>query len=100
MSKPMKDMIIRDYKARFEGATDAMLIGIRSVKAIPTSGLRRGLAAKKIKITVLSNALARKAMTGTALEPLSKFLTGSSALAYGGQSVVEVASAFLKQPKR
>jgi large subunit ribosomal protein L10 len=96
VSKPIKDMIIRDYKARFEGANDAMLIGIRSVKAIPTSGLRRGLAAKKIKITVLSNALARKAMAGTALEPLNKFLTGSSALAYGGQSAVEVAREVIK----
>jgi large subunit ribosomal protein L10 len=96
VSKPMKDMIIREYQSRMEGTTDAMLIGIRGVKAIPTSKLRRGLADKKIKITVLSNALARKAMAGTALEPLNKFLTGSSALAYGGQSVVEVAREIVK----
>lgn len=96
MSKPVKEMIIREYTSRIEGASEAMLIGIRGVKAIPTSKLRRGLAGKKIKITVMSNALARKAFTGTPLEPLSKFLKGSSALAYGGQSIVEVAREVVK----
>lgn len=91
MSKPMKEMIIRDYQARIEGTSDAMLISIRGVKAIPTSKLRRDLAGKNIKIAVMQNALARKAFAGTPLEPLSKLLTGPSALAYGGQSVVEVA---------
>lgn len=91
MSKPMKEMIIRDYQSRIEGTTDAMLISIRGVKAIPTSKLRRDLAGKNIKITVIQNALARKAFAGTPLEPLSKLLAGPSALAYGGQSVVEVA---------
>jgi len=91
VSKPMKEMIIRDYQARIEGTSDAMLISIRGVKAIPTSKLRRDLAGKNIKIAVMQNALARKAFAGTPLEPLSKLLTGPSALAYGGQSVVEVA---------
>lgn len=96
MSKPIKQMIVREYESRIKGADQAMLIGIRGVKAIPTSGLRKSLAAKNIRITVLSNALAKKAFTGTPLEPLSKMLTGSSALAYGGQSVVEVAREIVK----
>jgi len=96
MSKPIKQLIVREYQSRIQGANEAMLIGIRGVKAIPATRLRKGLAAKKIKITVLSNALAKKAFTGTPLEPLSKLLTGSSALAYGGQSAVEVAREIVK----
>lgn len=96
MSKPMKEMIIRDYQARIEGTSDAMLISIRGVKAIPTSKLRRNLAGKNIKITVMQNALARKAFAGTSLEPLTKLLAGPSALAYGGESVVEVAREIVK----
>lgn len=91
MSKTVKGLIMSDYKSRLEGTSDAMVISIRGVKAIPTTKLRRGLAAKKIKITVVRNSLARKTFEGTSLEPLSKFLTGPSALAYGGASVVEVA---------
>jgi large subunit ribosomal protein L10 len=96
MSKKIKEMMVRDYQSRIEGTTDAMLISIRGVKAIPTTKLRRELAGKKIKITVMRNTLARKVITGTALEPLAKLLTGPSALAYGGNSVVEVARAIVK----
>ena len=96
MSKKIKEMMIRDYQSRVQGADDAMLISIRGVKAIPTSKLRKGLAGKSIKITVVRNALAKKALTGTKLEPLIKLLTGPSALAYGGGSVVEVAREIVK----
>ncbi|MFN0132985.1 MAG: 50S ribosomal protein L10 [Phycisphaerales bacterium] len=96
MSKPIKEMMIRDYKARFEGAADAMVISIRGVKAIPTTKMRKDLGAKQIKISVVRNALARKAITGTALEPLGKLLEGPSAIAFGGSSVVEVAREIVK----
>lgn len=95
MSKTVKGLILRDYKSRITNGTeewpDAMVISIRGVKAVDTTKLRHGLAKKGIKITVIQNALARKAFEGTRLEGLSELLTGSSALAYGGQSVVEVA---------
>jgi large subunit ribosomal protein L10 len=91
MSKTVKTMIMSDYQSRLEGTSDAMLISIRGVKAIPTSKMRRNLAGKNIKITVIRNNLAKKNFAGTGLEPLTKLLTGPSAIAYGGQSVVEVA---------
>src|SRR5687767_9324793 len=96
MSKKIKEMMVRDYQGRLEGADDALMISIRGVKAIPTTRLRKGLAGQKIKITVMRNTLAKKAMSGTKLEPLTKLLTGPSALAYGGSSVVEVARAIVK----
>jgi large subunit ribosomal protein L10 len=96
MSKSIKEMIMRDYTSRLEGASDAMLISIRGVKAIPTSKLRRSLAGKNIKVTVIRNSLAKKTFAGTGLEPLSKLLSGPSAVCYGGQSVVEVAREIVK----
>jgi large subunit ribosomal protein L10 len=96
MSKTVKTMIMSDYQSRLEGTSDAMLISIRGVKAIPTSKLRRGLADKNIKITVIRNNLARKTFAGTGLEPLTKLLTGSNAVCFGGQSVVEVAREIVK----
>jgi large subunit ribosomal protein L10 len=96
MSKTVKTMIMSDYQSRLEGTSDAMLISIRGVKAIPTSKLRRGLAGKNIKIAVIRNNLAKKTFEGTGLEPLSKLLTGSNAICFGGQSVVEVAREIVK----
>jgi len=95
MSKTVKSIIMRDYKARITGGSeqypDAMLISIRGVKAIDTTKLRVGLAKKNIKITVIRNSLARKTFEGSGLEPLGELMTGANALAYGGNSVVEVA---------
>ena len=91
MSKTVKEMIIRDYKSRFEGFSDAAVISIRGVKAQDTTKLRGNLRKKKVKVQVIRNSLARKAFEGTGLSGLEEFLTGSNALCYGGQSVVEVA---------
>lgn len=107
MSKTVKNIIMRDYKSRISSAEgqfpDAMLISIRGVKAIDTTKMRHGLAAKKIKVTVVQNALARKTFEGTNLAPLADLLKGSNALAYGGNSVVEVAREIMtwvaKMPK-
>jgi large subunit ribosomal protein L10 len=91
MSKPVKEMILREYASRLDGAQDAMLISIRGMTAIDTNKVRAKLRPKGIKVTVMRNALARKAFEGSGLEGLKPLLEGANALAYGGQSVVEVA---------
>jgi large subunit ribosomal protein L10 len=91
MSKPIKSMLMREYASRIAGADDAMLISIRGMKATATNKLRLGLAKKNIKVTVVRNALAKKTFEGTGLEKLGGLLTGASAVASGGNSVVEVA---------
>jgi ribosomal protein L10 len=91
MSKLVKEMILRDYKARLGDHQDALLISIRGVKGTDTTKMRNGLAKKKIRVTVVRNALSKKLFEGTGLKPLSELMTGASAMAYGGQSVIEVA---------
>lgn len=99
MSKSIKQIMMREYKTRISSPAeaggvemkDAMLISIRGVKAVDTTRMRMGLAKKNIKVTVLRNSLARKVFEGTGLAPLTELLTGANAIAYGGNSVVEVA---------
>ena len=91
MSKTVKTLIIRDYQARLQGFDDAALISIRGVSSNDTNKLRQTLRSKQIKVAVIRNTLARKAFEGTSLATLSPLLEGSSALAFGGASVVEVA---------
>jgi len=91
MSKNVKEMIMGDYAARFEGCDDALLVSIRGIDANSNNKIRRTLGAKDIQVTVIRNSLAKKAFAGTGLEELSPMLTGPSALAYGAESVVEVA---------
>lgn len=97
MSKAIKNIIMRDYTSRVAGdegkPQDAVLISIRGVKAVDTTKLRGNLAKKHIKITVIRNSLARKAFGGSSLSALTDVLSGASALAYGSESVVQVARA-------
>lgn len=106
MSKVIKNMIIRDYKSRIgmgkEEFADSLLISIRGLKAIDNTKLRNNLAKKNIRITVIRNSLAKKTFEGSVLAAFGELLSGSSAIAYGGNSVVEVAreivSAMEKMP--
>jgi large subunit ribosomal protein L10 len=68
-----------------------MLISIRGISTNKTNTIRAGLREKNIHITIIRNSLAKKAFEGTNLESLSPLLTGASALAYGAESVVDVA---------
>ncbi len=91
MSKPIKEMIQAEYKQRFEGVDNALLIDIRGIGANDNNALRLGLVKKGIRVTVVKNTLARKAFAGTGLELLGSALDGPSAIAWGAESVVEVA---------
>lgn len=90
MSKAVKNLMIRDYKAKLEGVNDALVLSIRGVNAKDNNKLRMGLAKKQIKVTVVRNSLAGHAFKGTGLAGLDPILKGPSALAYGA-SVVDVA---------
>ncbi len=91
MSKPVKEMIIREYDSRFEGFEDATLVSIRGIDANSNNHIRKSLLAKDIHVTVLQNKLARKQFEGSGLTALEPLLSGPNALVFGGASVVEVA---------
>ncbi|HVZ94582.1 MAG TPA: 50S ribosomal protein L10 [Phycisphaerales bacterium] len=90
MSKPVKTLMIRDYRAKLEGVNDALVISIRGVNAKDNNRMRVALAKKKMKITVVRNTLARHAFKDSGLKELESLLAGPSAIAYGA-SVVDVA---------
>jgi large subunit ribosomal protein L10 len=99
MSKPIKQMIVRDYSSRFTGVEGGVLVEIRGMDAGTNNRMRTEMVGKKIRVTVVKNTLARKAFQGTPLEGLSKWLSGPSALVYGGDSVVAVAREIVEWAK-
>mgnify|MGYP000497975947 CR=1 FL=1 len=91
MSKAVKSIVMRDYQDRIGDHQDAMLISIRGISSNDTNQIRKTLRTKDIRVTMVRNALFRKTYEGTGLEPLGRIMTGANALAYGSESVVEVA---------
>ena len=91
MSKSIKDLIVTEYRRRFEDISDALLIDIRGIEANTNNELRIDLLQKDIHITVLKNSLAKTALAETNLDLLNPTIDGPSALVFGGDSVVDVA---------
>ncbi len=100
MSKTVKNLMIRDYDARLEGVEDALLISVRGIPANDNNKLRRELLTKNIRVTVIRNNLAKHAFKDSGLSGLEPLLNGPSAVAYGGNSVVDVARALLDWAKK
>ena len=90
MSKTVKQMIMRDYTTRMGEVQEALVIGVRGLNAKDTTKLRAGLAKKQMKVTVVRNSLAKKTFEGGKLKPLAEFFSESTALAYGGASIIEL----------
>ena len=100
MSKPMKEMMIEDYKRRLDGVENALVISVRGIEANDNNRMRTTLAKKDIHITVVRNSLARFAFEGTSLAGLDPVMQGPSALAYGAESVVDVAREIMEWAKQ
>jgi large subunit ribosomal protein L10 len=100
MSKPVKDMMVAEYRKTFNGVDDALVIDIRGVNALDTNAMRTGLSRKSIRVKVVKNTLARRALAGTSLEAVLPALDGPSALAFGGNSVVDVARELLEWARK
>lgn len=91
MSKTVKAIMMDDYRARLGETEEALVVSLRGIGAIDNNRIRRQLGKKDIRVTVIRNKLFGQAFGDTSLGRLAPLLTGSSALAYGAESVVEVA---------
>ena len=91
MSKPVKEMLVHEYVKKLDGVEEAAVISLRGVSGTSNTKIRSGLREKDIRVTVIRNTLFRNAFADSKLAGLSEVLTGSNALVYGGESVVDVA---------
>ncbi|MEZ6317517.1 MAG: 50S ribosomal protein L10 [Phycisphaerales bacterium] len=91
MSKAVKAMMVEDYRERLGDTEDALVVSLRGIGAIDNNAIRRKLGDKDIQVTVIRNKLFGQAFEGTSLGKLAPVLVGANALAYGAESVVEVA---------
>jgi large subunit ribosomal protein L10 len=95
MSKPIKELVIDEYRQRFADVENALVVDIRGIAANDNNEMRLELLKQDIRVTVVKNTLAQKAIAGTSLEALSPALDGPAALAYGAESVIDVARALV-----
>lgn len=99
MSKPVKEMMIRDYRDRLGDTENAVVISIRGIEANENNRFRVGLFERGMRVMVVRNSLGRKALSDGAMAGLGQILEGPSALTWGGESVIDVARELVKWAK-
>ncbi|MDA1105025.1 MAG: 50S ribosomal protein L10 [Planctomycetota bacterium] len=100
MSKQVKDMIVREYQRRFDGIGEAVLVEIRGMSSTEDSAFRTRLRKHGVRVTVIRNNLAKRALGGTPLEAILPGLSGPSAIVYGRASVVSIARQLVEDAKK
>ena len=75
----------------FKGADSAILVDYKGLNVPQVTDLRRQLRGAKATYKVIKNTLARRAIKGTAFEPLSDHFVGTTAIAYTAHDPVLLA---------
>src|SRR5256885_12562542 len=99
MSNPVKDLITKELTARLKDLDGVGVINPRGINANKNHGIRRRLHEKGLKMMVVKNTLAKRAVGDGKLKGFDKLLDGPSAVIYGKASISAVARLLLEEKK-
>ena len=99
MSKPLKDAMAQAIRDRYDGIDSACVVDLTGLDVAGTLRFRRELKARQMRVQVVKNSVARRALTDTALQPLSDRLQGPSALVVGESAGAEIARVLVRLAK-
>ncbi len=91
LTRTEKETELHLLEQAFKGAESAILVDYRGLNVPQVTELRRQVRAARGSYRVVKNTLARRALKGTAFEPLTPFFEGATALAYTGTDPVALA---------
>jgi large subunit ribosomal protein L10 len=99
MSKYVKEMMMDQLRADLGDNRSLLILDLKDLDAQGEYQLRRDLRKKSIRLRVLKNTLARRVFADLGMDGLSKYLTGASAAAWGGEGIAELAKEISQQVK-
>ena len=94
-----KETEIKALETAFKGSDSAIIVDYKGLNVPQVTELRRQLRTAKASYKVVKNTLAKRALKGTAFQPLEKFFQGTTAIAYTATDPVALAktlTTFLK----
>jgi large subunit ribosomal protein L10 len=100
MSKKVKNLITKELVAKFEGIESVAVINPRGIEASKNNQMRRRLRDKGLRMTVVKNTLAKRAVgDGSKLKGFDSLLDGPSAVIYGKASISTIARLLVDEKK-
>ena len=91
VSRAEKEEGLSDLASAFQKADTAIVVDYKGLNVPQVTDLRRQLRAARAAYKVVKNTVAKRAIKGTAFEPLTDFFAGTTAIAYTGNDPVLLA---------
>ncbi len=101
MSTYVKGLLQKELEKKFEAVEDFLVVDTKGVGGNDNNEMRGVLKAKGIRLAIVKNAMMTRALEGLGKSSAkSLFEAGPSAIAYGGDSIVDVAKAIAEWGKK
>jgi large subunit ribosomal protein L10 len=91
VTRAQKQEELTELQSAFKGTESAILVDYRGLNVPQVTDLRRQLRGAKATYKVIKNTLAKRAVKGTAFEPLGDHFVGTTAIAYTANDPVLLA---------